>query len=195
MSILYVYIMICDIISWLVKVCVMERKINGYISKIKGGDMSAFDKLYAETSKGVYFMALSVLKDRGLAEEIMQETYIRLLKNLDNFDDTKNAMNWLLTMSKNLAINLYNRNKREIVTDPSLVTPDRQYTMRDNSIIDMALKNLSQTEFNVLMLCEIKGFKRREVAAMLDMPLGTVTWHYNKALKKLREILSKEENS
>ena len=140
-------------------------------------------------------MALSVLKDRGLAEEIMQETYIRMLKNLDSFDDGKNAMNWLLTMAKNLAINLYNRNKREIITDPSLVAPDAQYTMRDNGLIDMALKNLSQTEFNVLTLCELKGYKRREVAQMLDMPIGTVTWHYNRALKKLREILSKEENS
>ena len=140
-------------------------------------------------------MALSVLKDRGLAEEIMQETYIRMLKNIDSFDDGKNAMNWLLTMAKNLAINLYNRNKREIITDPSLVAPDAQYTMRDNGLIDMALKNLSQTEFNVLTLCELKGYKRREVAQMLDMPIGTVTWHYNRALKKLREILSKEENS
>ena len=173
----------------------MERKINKYIMRIKDGDMSAFDHLYTETSKGVYFMALSVLKDRGLAEEIMQETYIRMLKNLDSFDDGKNAMNWLLTMAKNLAINLYNRNKREIITDPSLVAPDAQYTMRDNGLIDMALKNLSQTEFNVLTLCELKGYKRREVAQMLDMPIGTVTWHYNRALKKLREILSKEENS
>ena len=140
-------------------------------------------------------MALSVLKDRGLAEEIMQETYIRMLKNIDSFDDGKNAMNWLLTMAKNLAINLYNRNKRGIITDPSLVAPDAQYTMRDNGLIDMALKNLSQTEFNVLTLCELKGYKRREVAQMLDMPIGTVTWHYNRALKKLREILSKEENS
>ena len=173
----------------------MERKINKYIMRIKDGDMSAFDQLYTETSKGVYFMALSVLKDRGLAEEIMQETYIRMLKNIDSFDDGKNAMNWLLTMAKNLAINLYNRNKREIITDPSLVAPDAQYTMRDNGLIDMALRNLSQTEFNVLTLCELKGYKRREVAQMLDMPIGTVTWHYNRALKKLREILSKEENS
>ncbi len=172
----------------------MERKVNKYITRIKDGDMSAFDQLYNETSKGVYFMALSVLKDYGLAEEIMQETYIRMLKNLDSFDNSKNAMNWLLTMAKNLAINLYNRNKREIVTDPSLIAPDRQYTMRDTGLIDMALKNLTSTEFSVLTLCELKGYKRREVAEMLDMPIGTVTWHYNKALKKLREILSKEEN-
>ena len=118
-----------------------------------------------------------------------------MLKKIDSFDDGKNAMNWLLTMAKNLAINLYNRNKREIITDPSLVAPDTQYTMRDNGLIDMALKNLSQTEFNVLTLCELKGYKRREVAQLLDMPIGTVTWHYNQALKKLREILSKEENS
>ena len=64
----------------------------------------------------------------------------------------------------------------------------------DGSLIELALKNLKEVEFQILMLCEIKGYKRREVAEMLDMPIGTVTWHYNQALKKLKEILIKEEN-
>lgn len=42
------------------------------------------------------------------------------------------------------------------------------------------------------MMCQIAGYKRREVAAMLDMPIGTVTWKNNEALKKLRKALETE---
>ena len=42
------------------------------------------------------------------------------------------------------------------------------------------------------MLCQVAGYKRREVAAMLQMPVGTVTWKNNEALKKLRKYLEKE---
>lgn len=44
------------------------------------------------------------------------------------------------------------------------------------------------------MLCHVAGYKRREVAEMLDMPIGTVTWKNNEALKKLRQRLEAEES-
>lgn len=172
----------------------MEKKINKYLVRIKNGDIAAFDDLYSKTAKGVYFMALSVLKDKGLAEEIMQDTFVSALKNIASFDESKNGMNWLLTISKNLAINLYNKKKRELITEPSEIMPEKDYRISDGGLIDLAIKNLKEVEFTILTLCEIKGYKRREVAQMLDMPIGTVSWHYNQALKKLKEILAKEEN-
>ena len=46
----------------------------------------------------------------------------------------------------------------------------------------------------IVMLCQVAGYKRREVAQMLDMPIGTVTWKNNEALKKLKQTLKEEEN-
>lgn len=43
------------------------------------------------------------------------------------------------------------------------------------------------------MLCQVAGYKRREVAQMLNLPIGTVTWKNNEALKKLKKILEKED--
>ena len=59
-------------------------------------------------------------------------------------------------------------------------------------IFDLAAKVLAEDEYEILMLCQTAGYKRREVAAMLNIPIGTVTWKNNEALKKLRNILEQE---
>ena len=59
-------------------------------------------------------------------------------------------------------------------------------------IFDVAAKILTDEEYQIVMLCQVSGYKRREVADMLDMPIGTVTWKNNEALKKLKNHLEKE---
>lgn len=62
-------------------------------------------------------------------------------------------------------------------------------------VFDVAAKVLSEEEYNILMLCHVAGYKRREVAQMLQMPIGTVTWKNNEALKKLKKVLSEESEA
>ncbi len=170
----------------------MKYNVNKIFKRLKEGDPQAFDILYETASKSVYYMALSVVKDSFAAEEVMQDTFIKALNNLNLFDENKNAMNWLLTIAKNLAINRYNKMKKEISVEPKTLYDCKIHIDEDNSLIDFAMNNLSETEFSVLMLCELKGYKRREVAKMLDMPLPTVTWHYKKAINNLKILLEKE---
>ena len=59
-------------------------------------------------------------------------------------------------------------------------------------LFDLAAKILPEDEYQIVMLCQVSGYKRREVAAMLGMPIATVTWKNNQALKKLKKILEKE---
>ena len=79
-----------------------------------------------------------------------------------------------------------------MAVDPADLLDSRVHCDEDGSLIDFAMRNLSETEFRILMLCELDGFKRREVARMLGMPLSTVTWHYRQALKLLKNLLEKE---
>ena len=58
-----------------------------------------------------------------------------------------------------------------------------------DNILNLALSTLKQNEFEVLSLCLIEGYKRKEVAKMLDKSVATVTWQYNNALKKLKSKL------
>ena len=59
-------------------------------------------------------------------------------------------------------------------------------------LIDLAKSILTEDEFAILMLVTAAGYKRREISGMLDMPVPTVTWRFNKAIEKMRKSL--EEN-
>ena len=62
-------------------------------------------------------------------------------------------------------------------------------------IFDIASRVLKEDEYEIVMLCQVAGYKRREVAEMLGIPIGTVTWKNNEALKKLKQELTKEVGS
>ena len=59
-------------------------------------------------------------------------------------------------------------------------------------VFEAAAKILAEDEYQILMLCQVAGYKRREVSEMLRLPVGTVTWKNNEALKKLKAFLVKE---
>ena len=96
-------------------------------------------------------------------------------------------------LGKNLALNFLERQKREMPTD--FEEESYRYGTSETElpfIFEAARKILSEEEYEILMLCQVAGYKRREVSAMLSMPIATVTWKNNEALKKLKKYLEKE---
>lgn len=80
--------------------------LDKLIKRLKNGDSSAFDEIYNQTRKSVYYVALSILRDKPLAEDVMQTTYIRVLKNLNSYTIGTNALAWIVKIAKNEALNL-----------------------------------------------------------------------------------------
>ena len=88
----------------------------------------------------------------------------------------------------------FKKYRHEIEVDFDLET--YEYNSSENElpyIFDIATKILSEDEYKIIMLCHVSGYKRREVSVMLGIPIGTVTWKNNEALKKLKQYLEKEE--
>ncbi|MBN2696514.1 MAG: RNA polymerase sigma factor, partial [Bacilli bacterium] len=139
-----------------------------------------------------YFVILPILKDKQLTEDILQEAYMKMLKNIDRYQE-KNFLAYLITIAKNLAINEYNRRKRESFVD-TIETSESDYSFMDHveikaekeELIKEMLSALDETEKNVILLYNVENLTHREIAAILDKPLGTVTWIYAKAVKKLK---------
>ena len=171
-----------------------DSKLEIHVQRLKAGDKSAFDYIYDRTNRPVYFAALYIVRDKMYAEDILQETYVRALRSLHSYAPGTNFSAWLARIGKNLALNHIKREKREVATDFEENTHlyGAQETLLPY-IFDLAAKVLSEEEYEILMLCQVSGYKRREVAQMLNMPVATVTWKNNEALKKLRRILQKEE--
>ncbi len=169
-----------------------KRKLESKVAALARGDSRAFDFVYEHTNRPVYFAILYIVGNKHDAEDLLQDTYIRALGSLDSYRED-NFVGWLVRIGKNLALNHVKRVKREVATDFDEKAWKYGSTRQETPyLFDLAAKTLGEDEYRILMLCQVAGYKRREVAAMMDMPIATVTWKYNESLKKLRKILEKE---
>ncbi len=168
--------------------------LDKFIKKFINGDASAFDEIYNRTRKSVYYVALSILRDKALAEDVMQTTYMRVLKNIQGYALSTSASAWIIKIAKNEAINIKKVRMREQSVDEyenvSLFGVSEPDTYGE--LTDLAKRLLSDDEFSILMLVTACGYKRKEIAKMIDMPIPTVTWKYQNALSKMRTALEKE---
>ncbi len=171
----------------------MKDNLNHLVRLLKQGDTSVFDELYHNTFRQVFFVILPILNDRSLAEDIMQDTYIKLLKNLQNYTEN-NFLAYLLTIAKNLALNEYKKRKRMTLVDEVEYDYSNyafqnhiEISIEKEELIRDMLAILDETEKNVVLLYNVENLTHREIALILDKPLGTITWIYSKAVKKLQK--------
>ncbi|MBU1144013.1 MAG: RNA polymerase sigma factor [Firmicutes bacterium] len=162
-------------------------QINLIIQELKTRNYQSFDTFYNLTKNQVFYAIISVVKDKDLAEDIMQDTYVKFLEKIDQYKDGANPYAYLSTIARNLAINLYNQRKREVYSEEIFETIASPEVKDDEEDIFKILDLLEPDEKEVVTLHIVNDLKFREIAPIVDKPLGTVLWIYNKAIKKLKE--------
>lgn len=173
----------------------MERLFR-LAEEISRGNQNAFDELYALTHKAVFLTAYGVLKDRMLAEDVMQDTYLAAFRGMERLREGSNVTGWLTTIARRLAINEYHRRKRVDSTDfsrESGLEARLTYTDKRESLIAEAAEVLDEESYEIVVLAVVAGYKRREIAKMKGLPISTVSWKYKKGLETLKAYLEKEE--
>jgi RNA polymerase sigma-70 factor (ECF subfamily) len=169
------------------------------IRRWKQGDPTAFDQIYERTRKVVFYAVLGILHDAAASEDILQDTYMRFIDKIDQYQEG-NLLSFLVTMAKRLAINEYHKRRRDVRADESIdylpafdAAADLETTVEHKVLIDRALSVLTETERSVVVLYTIANLSHREIAAVLEKPIGTVTWIYQMSLAKMRKAI-KEVN-
>lgn len=176
----------------------MQKKIdiNQYLIEMQNGNLDALATVYLLTKSQVFAICLSVLKDKSLAEDAMQNTFIRVREKINYYKAGTNGYAWILTIARNISINMYNRDVRIQTTDfneSEYLNPTFDDTKLDDMpIFKIAKDILNQEELEILLLYVVSGFKHREIAEMLDKPLGTVLWSYNNSIKKLKRAINQK---
>ena len=162
--------------------------VDNYVQEFVKNDYTRFTEFYNLTKKQVYFTALSILKDEALAEDVLQETYVSFLENVENYKLGSNVFSYLTVIARNKSINLYNERKRLVYTDDAFHTQGVEVNFGENTnvkdILGLITDDLSR---EIVTYHVILGYKFIEIAKILSMPLGTVLWRYNKTFKTLRE--------
>lgn len=163
------------------------------IRKMAQGDKEALGHFYDETKSMIYGFVVSILKHASDAEDILQETYLRIYHNAGRYECDGNPMPWTLTIARRLATDkLRERNRRsQVSADDGEVemvhlAADPGMDPEDRLMLEMALNNLSSEELQIVMLHAVGGMKHREIAKLMEIPLATILSKYHRSLKKLR---------
>lgn len=167
-------------------------RVKQIIKELKVNDYRSFDEFYGLTSKLVYYVIAEIIKNKQTIEDLMQETYLKFIQNINSVNPNHNPNAYLAQIAKNLAINEYNKQKR-IIVDESHFNNLKDPYVKEEAGIDLGIINyLIGIEKEVVTLKLIGNLKFREIAEILDKPIGTVQWLYNEAIKKLRKKVGEE---
>jgi RNA polymerase sigma-70 factor (ECF subfamily) len=172
---------------------VEEKEFNAHMQRMKKGDKGALHEVYVQYSGYIYSIVLNVVQNKEDAEDVTSEFFIKLWRLSDTYKSGNGHKAWLAMIARNMALDLMRKTKREVLVD------DFADNMAENAtdecielevVSDMSLKQaldtLKPSEREVVNLKIMGDMTFREIADILHIPMGTVTWRYQNAIRKLR---------
>jgi RNA polymerase sigma-70 factor, ECF subfamily len=165
------------------------------------GDEEAFVRLYDATAPRAYGLALRVVRDRQLAEDVTQEAYVELWRQSQRYDRARgSAISWLLTIVHRRAVDRIRSAeattrreeayfRREQATPEPDITSATALTSLEAHRARAALALLSPAQRQAISLAYFEGLTHVEVAAAVGAPLGTIKFRIRNGLLRLREAL------
>lgn len=160
-------------------------------------DKDKFEYLYEKYKRLLYKKALEIVKDHALAEDAVAESYMRVYKNIGKIGDPNSpqAVSYLIIIAKNVAINIYNRQKRQIPVDISESNEADTFNLEEEILIKdaaaraMALVGSLKEELrSVFLLKYAYDMNTREIATQLGISENNVTVRLHRAKAKLAKI-------
>lgn len=170
------------------------------LNRIATHDQSAFEAIYLRHADLVYSIALRVVADPGIAQDVAQEVFLRVWRHPSLFDVTRGRfVSWLMSVARNRAVDEVRsrgrRRLREVTStpgaedpaDPQAVDPQTAAQMADErDEVRKALALLPDEQRVAIELAYFGGMTQQEIASVLATPLGTVKTRVRLAMKKLR---------
>lgn len=177
---------------------------NALFKLVLKADRQAFSTFYDRYANLVYSIAYNILGDQPLAEEIVQDVFLKIWKNLERYDPSRAKLNtWLSTITRYRAIDVL-RKQSVRTKHASWVTADNPHRQDSPDLeervdqrlmknrVRQAMSQLPEEQHEALALAYFRGMTQREIADALDQPLGTVKTRIRLAMQKLRGLLVDE---
>lgn len=178
-----------------------EQEWPALIALTAQGDQSAFSRLYDQSSPQIYGLVLRILGQPAMAEDVTLEVYTQVWKHAHSYDRQRGTpMAWLITLARTRAIDRLRATRAErasVSLDEAAWIPsddaspeERSSARQREAIVQTALAQLSAEQRDALLLGYFGGYSQSEIAARLNLPLGTVKTRMRLGLMKLRDLLA-----
>lgn len=171
------------------------------IDAIARGDESAFATLYKQYGPILFGLLLRIVRDRPEAEDVLQEVFLQVWQQAENFDAARGrAFTWLVTLARSRAIDRLRAREsrertatasaREVVEEVRDAAADAA-SAEEGEVVRGALAAIPEEQRRALLLAYFEGLTQTEIAAQTGQPLGTVKTRIRSGMRKLREQLRK----
>jgi RNA polymerase sigma-70 factor, ECF subfamily len=172
------------------------KPAEGLLARASRGDLAAFDELMRLHEKQVLMTAGRLLGSLDEAQDVAQETFLRLYRHLDRMRDVQEIGSWLYRVTVNLCNDVHRsrrRRKIEPLTGPDPVSaapnPEAAYGETERGrLVQMALETLPEKERAAVVLRDLQGLSTREVAEILGSSEVTVRSQICVARGKLKKF-------
>ena len=175
------------------------------------GRQSAFRELLSRYEKPVFALVYRMVRDRALAEDLAQETFIRAFNAIASYNHRYKFSSWIFKIANNLTIDYLRKKRLDTVsihgsqhavtkdeqarTSLELESPDERpdayvENMELGSEIEAAIGRLRPEYKSVTLLRHVEGYSYKEIAEIMDLPLGTVKTYIHRARLELQETLA-----
>ncbi|RKN66134.1 RNA polymerase sigma factor [Paenibacillus ginsengarvi] len=157
------------------------------------GDITPLRLLYDQLRSAVFSLALAILKDRQAAEDVLQETFVRVYERAASYRPGTNPKAWVVAIARNLAYDAYRHMKRAGPGEENKQVARDGHTSESAIVQRMelldALLRLGETERQIVVMHALAGLKHREIGKELGIPAATVRWKYRQSLSRLAGMI------
>lgn len=181
----------------------MENDISmELISKARAGDMAAFEKIYRLTSGFVYNVALRIVRRPAEAQDVAQEVFVKMHRNLSQFAFRASVKTWLYRITVNTALSKCRQAAREVegftryrneIEVAAAIDPAPRLKDDQEARVAGLLAGLEPEQRSCVVLRELEGRSYQEISEILKIPLNTVRSRLHRARENLIEFVRKEK--
>ena len=178
-----------------------DSRFDECMERIRKKDKSALKEIYEEYVSFIYHVVLDMTGNRESAEDITSDFFIKLWEKADGYKSGGAHKGYMATIARNMTIDHMRKHKREVLTgadpdegadDQISAAPDPGPTPEDKTVSDMrveqVLATLKPIYRQIVIMKVLSEMTVKDIASVLEMPMGTITWNYREAIKQLRRF-------
>lgn len=163
------------------------------------GDRAALHQIYEREASQLLGVALRIVRRRDLADEVLQDAFLQIWQKATMFDSKRgSARGWIFSIVRYRALDALRKASREVAVDETMIANRSPATadmlddlsrMAETKELQQCLEQLEQSKRRSILLAYVDGYTHIQIAAQLEVPLGTVKSWIRRGLLALRECL------
>jgi RNA polymerase sigma-70 factor (family 1) len=178
------------------------QELQVLLLQLKQGHEPAFNTLYLVYSKPLYQKINRVVKDESVADELLQDLFLKVWKMREDIRPEQSFVSFLHTIAKNLVYDYFRKISKDKRLHERLILNAVDYYMQTeealigketSDIIQQAISRLSESRRKVFILCKMEGKSYQEAADILGITVATVNSHMVTSIRSIKEYLHKNQ--